>query len=70
MMPIKQLDIVAIGDEDLVSGMRLAGLNRYYLIKGEHDIGEEVRKALGKLLGHQIPPLPTSAGAIPDDFPE
>ena len=51
MMPIKQLDIAVIGDEDLVSGMRLAGVSRYHLIEADHDIGEEVRQALSKLIG-------------------
>ena len=51
MMPIKQLDIAVIGDEELVSGMRLAGISRYYLIKDDHDIGQEVRQALSSLIG-------------------
>ena len=46
----KHLDIAVIGDEDLVSGLRLAGLSRYYLIKGNHNTGEDVRKALGTLI--------------------
>ncbi|MFC1950141.1 V-type ATP synthase subunit F [Chloroflexota bacterium] len=51
MMPIKNLNIAIIGDEDLVSGLRLAGVNRYYVIDGSHDVGEEVRKALTELMG-------------------
>ena len=51
MMPIRQMGIAVIGDEDLISGMRLAGINRYYLIKDETDIGEEVRLALSNLIG-------------------
>ena len=50
-MPIKQLGIAVIGDEDLVSGMRLAGIERYHLIKDDHDKGEEVRQALSSLIG-------------------
>ena len=49
-MPFKQLDIAVIGDEDLVSGFRLAGLNRYYMIKGGPDAHEDVRKALITLI--------------------
>jgi vacuolar-type H+-ATPase subunit F/Vma7 len=51
MIPTKQLEIAAIGDEDLVSGLRLAGVSRCYMIKGNHDTREEVRKALSELIG-------------------
>jgi len=44
MMKIKQLDIAVIGDEDLVNGLRLAGVHHYCKI--EDDTGEEVRRAL------------------------
>ena len=50
MIPIKQLAVAVIGDEDLVSGMRLAGVSRYHLIKEDHDTGEEVRQALSELM--------------------
>ena len=50
MIPIKQLGVAVIGDEDLVSGMRLAGVSRYHLIKGDRDTGEEVRQALSELI--------------------
>ena len=50
MMRVKHLDIAAIGDEDLVNGLRLAGVSRYYMIKGEHNAREDVRKALGELI--------------------
>ena len=46
MMPPRQLDVVVIGDEDLVSGLRLAGVSRYHVVTEESDAGEEVRKAL------------------------
>ncbi|MFC1934063.1 V-type ATP synthase subunit F [Chloroflexota bacterium] len=49
MMPVKHLSIAVIGDEDLVSGLRLAGVRRYFAIKAE-DEGEEVRKALTELM--------------------
>ena len=51
MIPIKHLNIAVIGDEDLVSGLRLAGVSRYHIIKGNHEAGEDVRKALTKLIG-------------------
>jgi len=50
MIPIKRLDIAIIGDEDLVSGLRLAGVSRYHVIKGNRNIGEEVRQALSSLI--------------------
>ncbi len=51
MISIKHLNIAVIGDEDLVSGLRLAGASRYHVIKGNHDAGEDVRKALTELIG-------------------
>jgi len=48
-MPIKQLDIAVIGDEELVNALRLAGISKYYTIKGD-DVPENVRKALAELL--------------------
>jgi vacuolar-type H+-ATPase subunit F/Vma7 len=50
MMPIKHLDIAVIGDEELVSALRLAGSSRYYVIKDDHDVRENVRKALAELI--------------------
>jgi vacuolar-type H+-ATPase subunit F/Vma7 len=50
MMPIKHLDIAVIGDEELVNVLRLAGISKHYMIKGDHDIRENVRKALTELL--------------------
>ena len=50
-MWIKHLDMTVIGDEDLVNGLRLAGVSRYYMIKqGEHDAREDVREALSELI--------------------
>jgi vacuolar-type H+-ATPase subunit F/Vma7 len=49
-MSIKHLDIVVIGDEELVNALRLAGISRYYRIDGNHDAREQVRKALTELL--------------------
>ena len=50
MRPNKHLEIAAIGDEDLVNGLRLAGVSRYYSIKGDYDAREEVRRALSELI--------------------
>jgi len=51
MIPIKHLNIAIIGDEDLVNGLRLAGVKRYYIIKDDHNAEEEVRKSLTELIG-------------------
>lgn len=48
-MKIRQLEIAAIGDEDLVSGLRLAGVSRYRIIEEEGG-REEVRRALTELI--------------------
>ena len=50
MMQAKPLDIAIIGDEDLVNGLRLVGVSRYFIIKGNHNTPEDVREALGKLI--------------------
>jgi len=50
MMPIRHLDIVVIGDEELVNALRLAGISKHYMIKGDHDVRENVRKALTELI--------------------
>ena len=44
MINIRRLEIAAIGDEDLVNALRLAGVRRYRIIK--EDSSEEVRQAL------------------------
>jgi len=49
-MPIRHLDIAAIGDEELVNALRLAGVSKYHTIEGNHDVREDVRKALTELL--------------------
>jgi vacuolar-type H+-ATPase subunit F/Vma7 len=50
MVSVKQLDIAVIGDEELVNTLRLAGISKYYTIKDDHDIRENVRGVLTKLL--------------------
>jgi vacuolar-type H+-ATPase subunit F/Vma7 len=51
MISIKHLNIAVIGDEDLVSALRLAGVSRYHIIKGSHEVAEDVRKTLTELIG-------------------
>jgi V/A-type H+-transporting ATPase subunit F len=50
MMSIRHLNIAVIGDEELVNALRLAGVSDYHTITGDHDVGEDVRKALTELL--------------------
>jgi vacuolar-type H+-ATPase subunit F/Vma7 len=47
---MKSLDIAALGDEELISALRLAGVNRYHMIEGNNDVREDARKALADLL--------------------
>jgi vacuolar-type H+-ATPase subunit F/Vma7 len=51
VISINKLDIAVIGDEDLVSALRLAGVSRYHVIKGNHEAGEDIRQALSGLIG-------------------
>jgi vacuolar-type H+-ATPase subunit F/Vma7 len=52
MMPgnIKQLSIIIIGDEDLVAGMRLGGVGKYFTVENGPNSREEVRKILTGLI--------------------
>lgn len=50
MMPVQSLGVAIIGDEDQVALMRLAGVERYEVIQGNHDIREEVREALTRFI--------------------
>ncbi len=52
MMPanIKQLSIVVVGDEDLVAGMRLGGVGKYFTVENGENTREEVRKILTGLI--------------------
>ena len=43
-MKIREVGIAVIGDKDLVSGLRLAGVRHYRVIEG--DAADEVRQAL------------------------
>jgi vacuolar-type H+-ATPase subunit F/Vma7 len=50
MMPIKEMNIAVVGDEELVSGMRLAGVSRYHVVSGGDNTGEDVRQVLDSLV--------------------
>jgi vacuolar-type H+-ATPase subunit F/Vma7 len=49
MTTLKHLSIAVIGNEDLVKGLRLVGISKYYVID-EQNAGEAVRVALNDLL--------------------
>ena len=63
MMPVKQLNIAVIGDQDLVSGMRLAGASRYTIIENEGDVRGAVRNALGGFMAEDVGVI-----AVQEDF--
>jgi vacuolar-type H+-ATPase subunit F/Vma7 len=44
------LRLAVIGDEDLVNGLRLAGVSRYYVIPDNDSSAEEVRNAFSDLM--------------------
>jgi vacuolar-type H+-ATPase subunit F/Vma7 len=50
MIPVMQLTIAIIGDEDLVNAMRLSGVSRYTVVKVDENTREETRQALTTLL--------------------
>ena len=50
MIPVTQLTIAIIGDEDLVNAMRLSGVSRYTVIKVDQNTREETRQAFTALL--------------------
>jgi len=50
MMLVKKLSVAVIGDEDLVNGMRLAGINKYHIMDSEQDVTQQVRESLNKLV--------------------
>ncbi len=49
MVEVKHLGIAVIGNEDLVNGLRLAGISRYHIIEDGASV-EEIRKAVDKEL--------------------
>jgi vacuolar-type H+-ATPase subunit F/Vma7 len=53
MISLKHLDIAVIGDEELVNALRLAGISKHYMIKSDHDVRDNVRKALTELIAER-----------------
>ncbi|MBN1151756.1 MAG: V-type ATP synthase subunit F [Dehalococcoidia bacterium] len=47
---IRNMEIAVIGDLELVSALRLAGLRKTYPIQAERHIAEDVRKALDECM--------------------
>lgn len=50
MTPVSSLSIALIGDEDLVNGLRLAGVKKYFVITDEPAARENVRNILAGLI--------------------
>jgi len=50
MIDMQKMDVAVIGGRELVTGLRLAGMSKYYLIEGDGEIASEVRKALTELV--------------------
>ena len=50
MTDLKNNEIAVIGGRELVTGLRLAGMSRFYLIEGEAGVSAEVKKALSELV--------------------
>lgn len=50
MMPNRNLQIAVIGDEDLVNGLRLAGITKYFVMPDGDAAGDEVRKTFSELM--------------------
>lgn len=50
MMPIRDMYIAVVADEDLVNMMRLAGVSKYHIAPQGPGRGEDVRKAVGEWL--------------------
>lgn len=50
MMPLNRSSIAVIGDEDLVNGLRLAGVRTYYTLGNGEDSEDKVKSALTELI--------------------
>jgi len=46
----ERLEIAVIGDEDLVSVMRLAGVDRYHIVEEGPDTRDEVRRVFSEMV--------------------
>lgn len=49
-VPVSNLSIAVIGDEELVNGLRLAGISKCWMIRETHSAREEARNALTDLM--------------------
>jgi len=50
MIDMQKKDVAVIGGRELVTGLRLAGISKYYLIEGDGEVVAEVRLALTELV--------------------
>ena len=49
-VPVSNLSIAVIGDEELVNGLRLAGVSKCWVIRETHSAREDARNALTELI--------------------
>ncbi|MBE9514104.1 MAG: V-type ATP synthase subunit F [Chloroflexi bacterium] len=47
---VRNLGIAAIGDKELVDGLRLVGISKYCIVQDDRNIAGDVRKALNEFL--------------------
>ena len=50
MIDLQKMDVAVIGGRELVTGLRLAGISKYYLVEGDGETAAEVRLALTELV--------------------
>ena len=46
------LSIAVIGDQDLVNGLRMAGINRYHIVGKTGNVSDEVRNEVTQLMAN------------------
>jgi vacuolar-type H+-ATPase subunit F/Vma7 len=44
------LSIAVVGDQDLVNGLRMGGLNRYHIVSSTANVRDEVRNEVSKFM--------------------
>lgn len=66
MIDLLSKDVAVISGRELVTGLRLAGMNKYYLIEGDSEIEAEVRLVLTELVEEEE----TAIIIIQEDYAE
>lgn len=47
---VRNLGIAAIGDKELIGGLRLAGVSKYRIVQDDRSTAEEARKAFSEFI--------------------